>query len=593
MRPNHPSAHDPGRPSVGRRLVGLRLAAVLGATLVVGATPAAFAEEAVADQSAAAPVSGGPAGEHGHEDAEAAPTEEPGSDDASAPAPTGEDEPLGSPAGSEPVVATASPEPAPAPEGPAPAAAAPESANAESIAEAAHEAQDAQAAAAARVAETAPVHLSGQPDQPAANDDHYVMVQDTKLVVDDPGLIANDTHAGGATLSSLEPWVAGEWAIQYDWSFTYTPPPGFVGTRTYTYTVKSNGLVSAPATITIEVLPAGSEVDHPPVAVDDTYLFAPHTPLYIAAPGVLGNDVDADGDPLEVTLLTAPLEGTLALAGDGSFLYTPHETSGGLFYWFAYRICDGSHCGIGEVRLEATEEGQAPSGPSEPPAGGAPGAGNLPPTAATDAFEAVAGTTTVFPAPGVLANDTDPEGATITVTGVIPAIHGTIEGWAADGTVAFTPDPGFTGVTTFGYLVTDGVHSAHGTVDVTVAAPADECDPESRIGCPQEPGGCPEGGEPGTEIMSQLVGAVAVPAEPCEAPEEPSEPVEPLEPAQPAEPAVPARPASGTGPEPRDDRPATQARLAETGSDPRLAVAIASILGALGIVLRFARRRTA
>ena len=40
-----------------------------------------------------------------------------------------------------------------------------------------------------------------------------------------------------------------------------------------------------------------------PVAVDDSYTTNEDTPLTIAAPGVLGNDTDVDGDALTAALV--------------------------------------------------------------------------------------------------------------------------------------------------------------------------------------------------------------------------------------------------------------------------------------------------
>ena len=43
----------------------------------------------------------------------------------------------------------------------------------------------------------------------------------------------------------------------------------------------------------------------------------------MAAPGVLANDTDPDGDPLTAVLVTGPSHGTLTLNANGSFTYTP------------------------------------------------------------------------------------------------------------------------------------------------------------------------------------------------------------------------------------------------------------------------------
>ena len=47
------------------------------------------------------------------------------------------------------------------------------------------------------------------------------------------------------------------------------------------------------------------------------------TELTVGAPGVLGNDSDADGDPLTAVLVSGVSNGSLTLNSDGSFTYTP------------------------------------------------------------------------------------------------------------------------------------------------------------------------------------------------------------------------------------------------------------------------------
>ncbi len=65
-------------------------------------------------------------------------------------------------------------------------------------------------------------------------------------------------------------------------------------------------------------------LDHVYAAVDDSYATDQATPLDVAAPGVMANDTTANpGDTLTVELLTDVQFGTLVLASDGSFTYTP------------------------------------------------------------------------------------------------------------------------------------------------------------------------------------------------------------------------------------------------------------------------------
>jgi PKD repeat protein len=80
--------------------------------------------------------------------------------------------------------------------------------------------------------------------------------------------------------------------------------------------------------------------NRPPVANDDAYATDEDTPLVVAAPGVLDNDTDADGDPLSAGLVSGTANGVLSLNGDGSFSYTPSPNFNGLDS-FTYVANDG------------------------------------------------------------------------------------------------------------------------------------------------------------------------------------------------------------------------------------------------------------
>jgi VCBS repeat-containing protein len=69
-----------------------------------------------------------------------------------------------------------------------------------------------------------------------------------------------------------------------------------------------------------EEIPASNT---PPVAEDDFYNATEDTLLSVAAPGVLANDSDADGDPLTAVENSPTSNGTLILNADGSFSYDP------------------------------------------------------------------------------------------------------------------------------------------------------------------------------------------------------------------------------------------------------------------------------
>ena len=78
-----------------------------------------------------------------------------------------------------------------------------------------------------------------------------------------------------------------------------------------------------------------------PSAAPDRYSAQKNTPLTIAAPGVLDNDTDANGDGLTAILETSPANGNLTLHADGSFTYSPDSGFTGTDS-FTYRANDGA-----------------------------------------------------------------------------------------------------------------------------------------------------------------------------------------------------------------------------------------------------------
>ena len=62
----------------------------------------------------------------------------------------------------------------------------------------------------------------------------------------------------------------------------------------------------------------------PTGVVPDSYIAGRSTPLVVAAPGVLGNDLNSAGSgALTATLQTSPTQGAVLLNSNGSFIYTP------------------------------------------------------------------------------------------------------------------------------------------------------------------------------------------------------------------------------------------------------------------------------
>ena len=91
------------------------------------------------------------------------------------------------------------------------------------------------------------------------------------------------------------------------------------------------------------------DVNETPIAAVDEY--AASGALTVAAPGILANDLDPDGDSLSIFLVTPPANGVLTLNTDGSFMYVPNP---GFFGddTFVYRVDDANgQSSIGSVNL--------------------------------------------------------------------------------------------------------------------------------------------------------------------------------------------------------------------------------------------------
>ncbi len=85
-----------------------------------------------------------------------------------------------------------------------------------------------------------------------------------------------------------------------------------------------------------------------PSSSGDFYRTARATALRVAAPGVLGNDADPNGDPLTAALVAAPGNGVVVLNADGSFTYDPDPAFAGTDA-FTYQASDNNIGGVSDV----------------------------------------------------------------------------------------------------------------------------------------------------------------------------------------------------------------------------------------------------
>jgi hypothetical protein len=282
---------------------------------------------------------------------------------------------------------------------------------------------------------------------PAATGDNYSGTQDTTLTISAPGVLANDTDADGDPLSAMLASAPAHGAVTFvaNGSFTYTPVTGYFGPDSFTYTASDGKDASAPATITLTIAANGRA----PITAGDSYVTNEDTALVIAAPGVLGNDLDPLGRALTAVLVRAPLHGTLTkFAANGSFRYKPDANYNGTDT-FAYRAAAGVDQSI-DTTVTMTVN-----------------AVNDAPAAAADIYRNDEGHTLDVAAPGVLANDTDVDGSSLTAVLVTKPVHGKLT-FRADGSFTYVPNSTWDGSDSFTYKASDGVKkSAVATVTIT------------------------------------------------------------------------------------------------------------------------------
>lgn len=177
--------------------------------------------------------------------------------------------------------------------------------------------------------------------------------------------------------------------------------------------------------------------DESPVAAGDTYTLEEDGALTVAAPGVLGNDRDGDGDALAAALVSGPGHGTVTLGADGALIYTPAANYHGAES-FSYRARDagGNESGVAVVSITVSPVNDAP-------------------LAAADTYATPEGVALAVAAPGVLGNDRDVDGEALAVVKLSDPQHGALT-LGADGALAYTPDAGYQGVDSFSYRVSDG-----------------------------------------------------------------------------------------------------------------------------------------
>src|SRR5205823_509783 len=152
--------------------------------------------------------------------------------------------------------------------------------------------------------------------------------------------------------------------------------------------------------------------------------------------GILLNDSDVEGSPLTIILVANPAHGTLSMNVDGSFTYKPAANYNGADS-FTYKVSDGTaESNVATVSLTVNPVNDFP-------------------TANNDTYTVAEDNVLTVGAPGVLANDSDIDGDSLTASLVTSPTHGSLA-FNPNGSFTYTPQANFNGSDSFQYAAYDG-----------------------------------------------------------------------------------------------------------------------------------------
>lgn len=287
---------------------------------------------------------------------------------------------------------------------------------------------------------------------PTAADDAYAVAHGQVLntILDSaPSLLANDTDVDPQDLEVVQVSQPAHGVVTLlgDGHFKYEAAASFAGTDSFTYVV-SDGIAQATGAVTIAV------TNTAPQAAADSYMVPKNHVLNSALQNlssVLANDSDADSDSFAVVSYTQPGHGTVAMDGQGNFVYDPVEDFVGSDS-FTYTIGDGPSSVTAAVALTVVHANQAP-------------------VAQNDGPLTVGHNQTLNSQqqglPSLLANDSDPDGDFLLIVSYTQPAHGTVT-VGSDGHFVYVPENDHAGQVSFSYTITDGTEQATAQVQLEV-----------------------------------------------------------------------------------------------------------------------------
>ena len=274
------------------------------------------------------------------------------------------------------------------------------------------------------------------------------LAEDGTLLITQADFLSNATDVDGDTLSVSGVTVdSGTVTDNGDGTWAFAPGADFNGSVTLSYNV-SDGTNSVADAGTITV----TAVNDAPDTLTDSAGTNEDSAVTILTSALLNNDSDVEGDTLTLTGVFNALGGSVNLDGNGDVVFTPTADFNGSAS-FDYTVSDGNGGTATQtvtVDVTAVNDAAVVSGP-------------------VMLAMAEDDTLTISEA-DFLANASDVDGDTLSVSGL------TVDGETqtlvnnGDGTWTYTPSTNFNGTVGLSYSISDGTVETTASADIAVAA---------------------------------------------------------------------------------------------------------------------------
>ncbi|MGG0832011.1 Ig-like domain-containing protein [Priestia aryabhattai] len=256
-------------------------------------------------------------------------------------------------------------------------------------------------------------------DPPITSNVSFTIAEDSTLINQ---VVAVDPDGNPLTFSLQTAPGNGVAVVNADGTFSYQPNLNFNGTDQFTVLVSDGQGGTAVSTVTVTVTP----VNDAPTVPNYTFSTQEDSPVVGA---VVGTDVD--GNPLSYQLQNGPTNGIAAVNADGTFSYQPNLNFNGTDQ-FTVLVSDGQ----GGTAVSTVTINVIPV--------------NDPPITADLAFTINEDTPLTNQIPAF-----DPDGDPLTFTLLNPPPSNGSVVLGANGVFTYTPNLNYTGMDTFGVLVSD------------------------------------------------------------------------------------------------------------------------------------------